>query len=287
MSRVMPVIFGEVLFDIFPGGVKHLGGAPFNVAWHLQAFGDQPLFISSVGADEKGDEILRAMQQWGMNVAGVQRSQQFATGCVNVSFNDGEPAYDIAINSAYDNIAPEHLPDLSQATLLYHGSLALRNEVSRNTLDRLLARQPLPLFLDVNLRTPWYQKEDVRAWLQRARWVKLNQHELVELAPAGSHFQQQLEALQQQFDIELLVVTLGERGAIARNRDGRQWQVTPAASTTVVDTVGAGDAFTARLIHGLLHQEETGATLQAAQAFAGRIVAMSGAVPTTRDFYQS
>ncbi len=286
MSSVGPIIFGEVLFDTFPDGVKHLGGAPFNVAWHLQAFGDQPLFLSSVGNDENGDEIIRAMQQWGMSVADVQRTSEYSTGQVDVSFNDGEPAYDIATNRAYDNIATEQLPELVASKLLYHGTLALRNKESRNTLDRLLARQPIPVFLDVNLRAPWYQKTDVCEWLQRAYWVKLNQHELAELAPAGDTLQQQLEALQQQSDIELVVVTRGEQGAIARRRDGQQWQVQPAASISVVDTVGAGDAFTARLIHGLLHKEEVDAALLAAQAFASRIVAMRGAVPLAKDFYK-
>lgn len=287
MNRVMPVIFGEVLFDTFPDGVKHLGGAPFNVAWHLQAFGDQPLFLSSVGNDENGDEVIHAMQQWGMSVAGVQRTAQFATGQVNVSFTAGEPAYDIAVNSAYDNITAEAVPDVSHAPLLYHGTLALRNQLSCNSLDQLLARHALPLFIDVNLRAPWYQKSEVREWLQRAYWAKLNEHELAELAPSGDTLQQQLEALQQQSEIELVVVTCGERGAIARRRDGQQWQVEPAAAITVVDTVGAGDAFTARLIHGLLHQEETGATLVAAQAFASRIVALRGAVPLSKDFYSA
>ncbi len=286
MNSVRLVIFGEVLFDQFPDGTKHLGGAPFNVAWHLQAFGDQPLLLSSIGNDENGQEIVRAMQQWGMEVAGLQCNAQCATGQVNVSFGgDGEPAYDIATDSAYDNIGVEALPDLAQATLLYHGTLALRSQVSRRTLDTLLSHQTLPLFLDVNLRAPWYQVADVRGWLQRARWVKLNQHELTELAPAGNDLQQRLEALQLQSDIELLVVTLGERGAIARRRDGQQWQVAPATSTTVVDTVGAGDAFTARLIHGVVHHEDIGEALVAAQAFASRIVALRGAVPLSKDFY--
>ncbi len=286
MNSVMPVIFGEVLFDQFPDGTKHLGGAAFNVAWHLQAFDDQPLLLSSIGDDDNGQEIVHAMQRWGMEVQGLQRNTQCATGQVNVSFSEGgEPAYVIATNSAYDNIGVEALPDLSQATLLYHGTLALRSQVSRCTLDQLLSRQALPLFLDVNLRAPWYQIEDVRGWLQRARWVKLNQHELLELAPAGDNLQQRIEALQQQSGIELLVVTLGERGAIARHRDAQQWQVAPSASTTVVDTVGAGDAFTARLIHGVLHHEDIGEALIAAQAFASRIVALRGAVPLSKDFY--
>ena len=221
-----------------------------------------------------------------MSVAGLQRSAQFATGRVNVSFNGGEPSYDIAIDSAYDNIATNVLPDLSNATLLYHGTLALRNGVSRNTFDELLTRYSLPLFVDVNLRAPWYQLDDVRGWLRRARWVKLNQHELAELSLSGGDLQHQLVALQQQNEIELVVVTCGDQGAIARRYDGEEWQVKPSTSTRVVDTVGAGDAFSARLIHGLLREEPVDVALDAAQQFASCIVAMRGAVPLTKDFYK-
>lgn len=286
MSAIIPVIFGEVLYDCFPDGAKHLGGAPFNVAWHLQAFGDEPLFISSVGYDENGREIIESMRQWGMNGEGVQISPYFATGQVNVSFNDGEPSYEIAHDRAYDYIYNEGLPDFSDAALLYHGTLALRQEASRQTLDKVLSQYELPVFLDVNLREPWWQKQQVSEWLQRARWVKLNQHELAELAPAGSDPQQRMEALQQQSDIELLVVTQGEQGVVARHQTGESWQVEPAAATEVVDTVGAGDAFSARLIHGLLHNEEIDVMLGAAQEFASRIVGLRGAVPASMDFYE-
>lgn len=287
MSATIPVIFGEVLFDAFPDGVKHLGGAPFNVAWHLQAFGDEPLFVSAVGLDDNGREIVAAMEAWGMSAEGVQISPHLATGRVNVRFKDGEPDYEIASDSAYDYIYSEGVPDLSAAALLYHGTLALRQEVNCRTLERMLIQHDLPLFLDVNLRAPWWRRGSVQEWLQRARWVKLNRHELAELAPSGDDLQQQMVSLQQRSGMELLVVTLGERGAIARGRKGRQWLVEPAAAADVVDTVGAGDAFSARLIHGLLHNEDIEGMLGAAQAFAGRIVGLRGAIPVSFEFYES
>ncbi len=87
----IPVIFGEVLFDRFPDGNSVLGGAPFNVAWHLQAFGARPLLISSVGDDELGAEIRQTMQDWGMDDSGLQTDAAHPTGTVEVSFNAGEP----------------------------------------------------------------------------------------------------------------------------------------------------------------------------------------------------
>ena len=92
------IIFGEVLFDCFPDGQKILGGAPFNVAWHLQAFKASPLFISRVGNDVEGDQIFRSMRQWGMITDGLQRDPEHPTGQVTVNFVDGEPEYDIVAN---------------------------------------------------------------------------------------------------------------------------------------------------------------------------------------------
>ncbi len=94
-DSLRPLIFGEVLFDCFPDGSRVLGGAPFNGAWHLQAFGHSPLFVSRVGNDEAGQEIRSAMQVWGMDIGGLQLHVSHATGNVAVSLIEGEPHYDI------------------------------------------------------------------------------------------------------------------------------------------------------------------------------------------------
>ena len=102
MSQVC--VFGEVLFDHFPDGSRVLGGAPFNVAWHLQAFGQSPAFISRIGNDPEGDTIRRAMQAWGMRTDSLQIDTKHPTGRVMVELVDGEPAYDIVRPSAWDAI---------------------------------------------------------------------------------------------------------------------------------------------------------------------------------------
>jgi len=99
-----PVMFGEVLFDMFPDGSVVLGGAPFNVAWHLQAFGLSPLLISRVGADALGRQVSAAMQEWGMDRSGLQLDSAHPTGTVSISFSDGEPKFDIVPNRAFDYI---------------------------------------------------------------------------------------------------------------------------------------------------------------------------------------
>lgn len=100
-----PLIFGEVLFDRFPDGSVVLGGAPFNVAWHLQAFGLAPLVISRVGRDALGGAVVAAMTGWGMDRRGVQFDATHPTGTVEVAFQAGEPHYAIVDRVAYDIIA--------------------------------------------------------------------------------------------------------------------------------------------------------------------------------------
>ena len=152
-----PIIFGEVLFDEFMDGSRTLGGAPFNVAWNLQAFGANPLFISSVGNDESGAQIQAAMNAHGMDMQGLQVNGAHPTGLVRVALLDGEPSYDIVADCAYDHIAARQLPGVKsrEVGLVYHGTLALRSEPSAQALDALLRKTRAPSFVDLNLRKPW------------------------------------------------------------------------------------------------------------------------------------
>ena len=145
-------IFGEALFDCFPDGQSVLGGAPFNVAWHLQALGDAPKFISRVGNDTLGDTILNEMKSWQLDTAWVQQDNQHPTGQVNVSFSANEPSYDIATDSAWDFIADSLIESPPQSGLFYHGSLAARSDASHETLQKLTEAPGLDIFVDVNLR---------------------------------------------------------------------------------------------------------------------------------------
>ena len=157
-------IFGEVLFDHFPDGKRVLGGAPFNVAWHLQAFAQPVCFHSRVGVDPEGEQIRSAMTEWGMTTQYLQSDPQRSTGMVNVIINDNEPSYDIVPHCAYDAIEP--IGESAHCQLLYHGSLALRESQSRLALESLKAQNPDLVFVDVNLRPPWWQKDKLDEMLQ-------------------------------------------------------------------------------------------------------------------------
>jgi fructokinase len=282
-----PIVFGEVLFDRFPDGSNVLGGAPFNVAWNLQALGLAPLFVSRVGRDDLGDEILAAMRAWGLDDAGVQVDEVHPTGTVEVTLEDGEPRFEIAAGRAYDFIAAESLPAVPDAGALYHGSLALRTEASRLALDRLRPRAAGPILMDVNLRDPWWNPDLVGRWMGAAHWVKLNEDELAHLVPEEKDLRRRAAHLLGQGALRGIVVTRGADGAYACGREGWTHEPAPAVAARVVDTVGAGDAFSSVVILGLARGWPIATVLARAQEFAAGVVGLRGATTTDRKFYDA
>jgi fructokinase len=279
------MVFGEVLFDCFPDGSEVLGGAPFNVAWHLQAFGQQPRLISRVGNDPLGRVILKAMQDWGMTCSALQTDSTHPTGMVQVRFKDHEPSFEITAERAYDFIDAHSLPTDTRCSVLYHGSLALRNGVSRAALAKLKQNLAAPIFVDVNLRPPWWEREYVLSLLQGADWVKLNADELSTLTLSDGDFASQVETLQTAYNLKRLFVTRGSEGAYVRTSEGTTYEIQPARNLEVVDTVGAGDAFASVLLLGLTKEWPLDMIMKRAQAFASALVGVRGATVSDRAFY--
>lgn len=286
-SEQRPVIFGEVLFDRFPDGSVVLGGAPFNVAWHLQAFGMAPLFISRVGDDALGRRIRDTLHAWEMDASGLQLDSAHPTGSVDIRIEDGEPGFDIVDQQAYDYIDPAAIPPLPDCALLYHGSLAVRNAGSGRALQQLQQGRNLQRLVDVNLRPPWWQRETVMSLLRGARWIKLNEAELGLLVQEGNSLQAQMQQLQDRCGAELLIVTRGAAGAVVLASGGEEFRVVPQDQSEVIDTVGAGDAFTSVMMLGLLHGWSVPLMLERAQAFASAITGIRGATRNDPGFYQT
>jgi len=285
-TNMRPLIFGEVLFDHFPDGSVVLGGAPFNVAWHLHAFGLKPLMVSRIGHDELGDKVDKAMHSWGMDCSGLQRDLDHPTGTVEVEFEDGEPVYEIVENVAYDFIDSSQLPQLEGNWLLYHGSLALRHESSASALASLLERYSCSRFVDINLRPPWWQRDRAIEMIEGADWLKLNQVELDEIFPEIATKAEGIEKLSTMISKQI-VLTGGEQGAtVIETDDGNQCSVVPERASSVVDTVGAGDSFCSVFLAGQLLGWPVELTMQRAQAFASAIVGIRGATSQDRGFYQ-
>lgn len=281
-----PLVFGEALFDCFPDGSEVLGGAPFNVAWHLAAFGLAPVFLSRIGEDALGERIDTAMREQGMSTLGLQRDPSHPTGTVKVTLAGGEPSYEIVADRAYDHIDAAALPPLPEQALLYHGSLALRNAVSADALRALRGRLDPAVFLDVNLRDPWWKKDQLVGLLEGATWVKLNADELALLAPGGDDVESQAHHLRERFELETVFATLGADGAVALSADGTLSRVQPAGDIEVVDAVGAGDGFASVLILGLIKHWPIAQTLERAQTFASAIVGQRGATVRDAGFYR-
>jgi len=288
-----PIIFGEVLFDCFPDGESVLGGAPFNVAWHLQGFAISPGFLSCVGGDALGDSVKQAMGDWGMDISMLQTSSSKPTGKVNIEFSDGEPHYDICADQAYDYIqasTPATKALAAGCDLFYYGSLAARATYNSESLKKLLgtASSRVTKLMDVNLRPPWWQKESIDELLQFADWVKLNEDELLTLSLdlyRGDEIEARARAFMQHYALIGLIVTQGERGAMILQGEQCVSAATPKVAN-MVNPVGAGDAFTAVFILGFVSAWPLQDCLHRAQQFAARVCESKAAIIVDKAVYQ-
>ena len=288
-----PIIYGEVLFDIFPDGRKVLGGAPFNVAWHLQGFDLAPMVISRVGPDAEGQNVLDAMKDWGLDTQGIQHDASFPTGGVEITMQGTDHRFDIRAEQAYDYIDYQALAeaiDDQPLSLIYLGSLIMRNQTSRETLERLLDEKQLPIFVDINLRDPWWDAVGIESIMSRARWAKLNNEELATLVPGTVQSEEGLmlaanEALAR-FELDAIVVTRGADGAFITTADGT---VTGKPDTVddLVDTIGAGDAFCAVTLFGLHAGWSASEIIERALGFAAEICKQRGATSSNHELYEN
>lgn len=291
MDPPRPVIFGEVLFDCF-GDDKIPGGAPLNVAWHLHALGWHPLLISRVGDDEPGRKMIARMHDWGMDTTGIQQDTQHPTGRVEVAMDEKSHTFEILAEQAYDHIDPEEACSAAgsqRCGILYHGSLALRGN-SRAALDRLSEAVEAPVFLDINLREPWWKKNDVLEMIKRAGILKLNDDELELLLPANlvdTSLEAAIQTIRKKWELDAVWLTMGKKGAVYVSSETNALRVQPDDhDAPVVDTVGAGDAFSAALLGGFLNNASPENTAACAVKLATRICGQQGATVADMDVYQ-
>lgn len=287
------VLFGEVLADKFPDR-SVLGGAPFNVARHLQAFGLHPVLITRTGNDALREEMLASMVRFGMDTLGVQCDQVHPTGQVIVHMEQGAHRFEISPAQAYDYIhaGVTRMVALSvQPELIYFGTLAQRHKISRRALNSLLQSTAAPCMLDINLREPWYDAQTLKRSLLCADLVKMNHEELNIIARRlqlpGGDAAAQAAALIEQYSLERVLVTCGAKGAWQLAADGTETRAEGTAPTgTIVDTVGAGDGFAAVFILGMLRVWPARLTLSRANRFAAALCGIRGAIPDEPGFYR-
>ncbi len=237
--------------------------------------------------DKDGEKIADLMQLWGMSMEGMQTHREYETGEVFVSLNGHEPSYDICRPRAWDDILDtQH----SSTEWIYHGSLALRSEQNRETLKAIFARSDAKRFFDINLRQPFYSKDLLEEWLYDADWIKLNIDELCEISEnIGLEFttcDSEVNEVMDKYAIKNVLLTAGSEGAMIVG-DNRITKVFPAPKPKkMVDTVGAGDSFTAVCLHGLLNDWSPQRILEDASQFAAKVCGISGATINDKAFYQ-
>lgn len=294
------VIFGEALVDEFPTE-QVVGGAPFNVARHLAAFMAPPLTITRIGDDRNGQAVRAEFERFVMPETGLQIDPIEETGRVVVERNAQGHRFTILPRQAYDFIDPQAAVDSLagiDAHTLYFGTLAQRGERSRLALAALLESTRAKRFLDLNLRAGQVDETVVTRSLQAADIVKLNEEELQTLFQwyfqigrndpplATQEVHAACRALMDRFTLEALIVTLGHRGSVYFGADGSLVANRDnPAPPFVVDTTGAGDAFSAIFLFGRLRGWPLDLTLARANEFAGAICAVTGAVPRAINFY--
>ena len=281
MSKTEVLCVGEVLWDALPEGL-FLGGAPFNVACHLRATGTPVAMVSRIGGDQLGDEVLRRAARYGVTTDLIQVDPELATGFVRVDIDpSGNPTYEILAPAAWDAIASDEelLRRAGNARAIVFGTLAQRTVTSRETIRRLWETDALMVY-DINLRAPFEDREIVGASLRRADVVKLSAEELERVSEwfeLRGDFEATMRALAAEFACDVVCVTRGSEGA-ALLHDGA-FTEHPGYAVEVKDTVGAGDAFLAVLLAGLLSGATDAALLQHANLIGAYVTTQYGAVP--------
>ena len=282
MSSNKIICFGEILWDIFPGG-KMLGGAPFNVAASIRGLGGNVQFISRVGNDSLGYEITEKMKAQGLSIKFIQSDNFHATGKVLVSLDkDGIAKYEIASDAAWDLIEPSStiVNVVSEANAFIFGSLVSRS-ASKETLDTLLNYSKFSVF-DLNLRPPFYTLETITQLMIKTNMLKFNDDELYEIANAlGSPYHsldQHIAYLVAKTNTPIICVTKGMHGAVLYH-DG-DWFYNSGYRIEVKDTVGAGDSFLATLVLGLLQGNSIQSTLNDACGMGALVASSKGANPS-------
>ncbi|MFO0879695.1 MAG: carbohydrate kinase [Gemmataceae bacterium] len=271
---------GEVLWDLLPEG-KVLGGAPLNFTFHCKQLGQPAVMVSRVGTDALGEQIRLALRAHGLEDAWLQADADHPTSTVTVQLDpQGQPSYTIHEGVAWDHLAwTDALGSLAaSARAVCFGTLMQRSQTSRTTVQRFLdqARSAL-IVCDINLRQHYHSREVLEASLNRSHWIKLNDGELLYLRDllglAGSSESALVTSLRQRYQADVVALTRGAHGCLVQTAD-KEFEE-PGISVQVVDTVGAGDAFTA----GLLVRHLEGASLREAARFANRLAAQVARYP--------
>lgn len=276
---------GEALWDMLPEG-KKIGGAPANFAYHVKQFGLNSLVVSAIGNDELGDEIVRNFEAKELDFD-LERVA-YPTGTVQVEIDQtGIPQYEIKENVAWDNIpyTPQLEELASKTKAVCFGSLAQRNIVSRETINRFLDAMPEDperlIVFDVNLRQGFYNKDILCKSMERCNILKINDEELITVNRMFGYpdidLQDKCWILLGKYNLKILILTCGINGSYVFTPVKVSFQPTPKVE--VVDTVGAGDSFTGAFIASILKGTPIELAHRKAVETSAYVCTQAGAMP--------
>lgn len=284
MDKKVVVGIGELLWDVFPQG-KRLGGAPVNFACHCSQLGAVAYPVSCVGQDALGEEIRTVVAELDVDQRYICSDAEHPTGTVQVTLDENaKPSYEICEGVAWDMIrmTPELQALAEETAAACFGSLCQRNAVSRETILAFIDAMPADAFkiFDVNLRQAFYSKAILEASLVHANVLKLSDEELPVLAEMfglSESVEDQLKALVVQFNLRLVAYTRGAEGSLLVGPDDLSDH--PGHPCKAIDSVGAGDSFTATLCVGLLKGNPLATINDHANRVAAYVCSHEGAVP--------
>ena len=286
MNKRYVVGLGEVLWDVLPEG-KKLGGAPANFAYHAGQFlgMDNTIAVSALGEDKLADETIEALREHGLN--DLLPHVPYPTGTVQVQLDEqGIPTYDIKENVAWDNIPfDDDIAEIARnCRAVCFGSLAQRNVVSRETIQKFLDATPadcLKIF-DINLRQQFYTQEILRESFQRCNILKINDEELVLIGRMfgypGLDIENKCWLILGKYNLDMLVLTCGTNGSYVFTPGHVSFQETPKVK--VADTVGAGDSFTGSFVGSILNGKSVPEAHRTAVQVSAYVCTQNGAMPT-------
>jgi len=255
------VAFGEVVWDILPGG-RVLGGTPVNMVFRCNSFGEQGFLLSRLGYDNSGNEALDKLEELGISIKNVQIDDEFPTGTVDVSFDEyNEPRYKVELDVAFDHIefSAQALKLARKADCLFYGLLPQRFGVSKNTIRELIKESPNSIhFFDLKLFEHFFDKKVVENLLESADIVRIKEKEISflmkKLGMEHGSLDQFSQQLTEKYQLDLILITRGSNGVFAYQKKKGVF-VDSGYNVDVLDNIGSGMAFCAAFLHYYLNKK--------------------------------
>lgn len=282
MSRHIVVGLGEVLWDIFPDE-RRLGGAPANVAYHVEVLGEEGVISSRVGSDDLGSELVTQLSDRGLRTDAIQTDPELPTGTVQVTFEKGDPRFEITENVAWDALEWNHEMAVlaTSCDAAAFSTLSQRCETTRQTVHTFLKSMKPDAFrvLDVNLRPPFVDEQIIKDSIRLANVVKFNRDERSVIGEMYGVNDGVEKWLLDEQDLRLVVLTKGSEGCALFAPDGKVEQPGVKVDTGEGDAVGVGDAFVAAVIHELLRDASAKRIATFANRYAALVAKKKGGMP--------